>query len=211
VLHGRKPVGVLHDQRGAGQRPGDVPAGVAEAVADVRARLGAQRGEIREVPGQRLAPVHERGAGGERLFQRDHGRHRLVVHLDELERLSGGRFVRGDGGRHRLALEADDVDGQDGSVAERRAAIGITPGQLCAGQHDDDARQRAGAGGIDAGEARVRVRRAQNLGVRHAGQHQVGHIPRAARDLLDAVDPRHRPADVPHRPPAVRMASTIFR
>jgi len=85
-------------------------------MADVRAGRGATWKSAKCRP--RLADVDER-APSERLLERHHGRERLVVDVDELERPLGRRFVRPDG-RHRIALVAGDVDREHRPIAIRR-------------------------------------------------------------------------------------------
>ena len=65
------------------------------------------------------------------------------------------------------------------------------------GRRDDrqHAFQRLGARGVDADDARVRVRAAQQLGVHHARQREVGRVDRLAGDALLGVDARQPLAD----------------
>ena len=65
------------------------------------------------------------------------------------------------------------------------------------GRGDDrqHAFQRGRARGVDAGDARVRVRAAQQLGVHRARQRQVGRIDRLAGDALAGIDARQPLAD----------------
>ncbi len=57
------------------------------------------------------------------------------------------------------------------------------------------ARKRGGARRVDADDARVRVRGAQQLGVQHPRQHEVVGEPRLTGDLGAAVDAAPRAAD----------------
>ena len=218
VLDRRKAERVPDDEVGRRQRRGGVAAREVELVTDVRARPGPERREIGEVAGQRLARVDERRAGRQRILERQRRRQRLVVDVDQLERGGRRRLVDGGDRGHRLALVTRDVDGQDRTVAKRRAEVRIAPGEVGAGQHGHHAGQRAGPSGLHAREAGVSVRRAKHPGVSHARQHEIRHVPRAAGDLLDRVDAREGPADDPERtrahrspPPAATMASTILR
>ena len=100
------------------------------------------------------------------------GIERVVVDVDELERVPCGVVVLGDDERHLLALEADLVGGQHRLhvVGQRRH-----PGQALLrqiGARDDrlDLRMCLRRCDIDAGDPRVGVRRAQDGQVQHAGQ-----------------------------------------
>ena len=218
VLHGRKPVRVLHDDVGAAERRRRIAASELELVADVRARPWPQGRQIREVAGRRLARVDERGVLGQRLFERHHRREGLVVDVDQLERLFGRRLVDGGDRRHGLALVAGDADREHRPIAIRRTVVGIAPGQIGAGERREDAGPSAGARHVDASDPGVGVRRAEHLRVSHARQGQIGDVARAAGDLLDRVDTRHGMADDAQRPrahravsAAARTASTILR
>ena len=52
--------------------------------------------------------------------------------------------------------------------------------------------ERLGARGVDAADAGVRVRAAQQLGVHHAGQLEVGRVDRLAGDALPGIDAGQR-------------------
>jgi len=167
---------------------------------------------------RRLAGVHERRARGERLLERHRGRERLVVDVDELERGLRRRLVdRRDGG-HRLALVARDVDREHRPIAIRRPVIRIAPGEIGAGDRGKDARQHASARDVHAPDASVGIRRAQHLRVSHARHGEIGHVARAAGDLLERVHTGHGLTDDAQRSrahrafsAAARTASTIFR
>ena len=195
MLHGRKAVRVLHHEVGAGQRRGRVAAREAEAVADVGAGLGLERREIGEVAGQRLARVHQRRRRRQGLLERDGRPLGRVVHLDQVQRGGRGRLVDGGHRRHGLALEARDVDSEDRTVAERRPIIGIAPGEVGAAEHGEHAGQRASARGLDARDARMRVRRAEDTRVGHARQDEVGHVAGAPCNLLDRIHATNRVPD----------------
>ena len=218
MLHGRKPIHVLHDDVGAGERRRRIAARELELMADVRAGPRPQGRQIREVAGRRLARVDQRGPRSQRLLERHRSRERLVVDVDQLERLLGRRLVDGRDRRHRLALVPRDPDREHRPVAICRAVVGIAPGQIGAGERGEDAGPGAGARHVDARDPRVGVRRAEHLRVSHARHGQVGDVARAAGDFLDRVDARHRMADDAERSrahravsAAARTASTIFR
>ncbi len=223
VLDAGEPVGVLEHEVGAGERLPHVAAGVVELVADVGPGLRPQRGEVREVPGQRLTGVHQGGAGRQRLLQRRHRRQLLVLHLDEVQRLRRRRLVHRGNRHHRLALVADDLAGQEGPVAQGGPVERVAEREVGGGQDGIHARHLARRAHVHAEQARVRIRRAQQARVRHARQLHVAEIPRAARDLLERVRTAHGLANDPeaargagHDDAAfgvahARMASRIFR
>ncbi len=111
----------------AGRPVDDVVAGAARnVVADQRRALG-----------QRLPGVHQR-------------RQRLVVHLDQAQRVTGGVVVLGDDERDLLPLEAHLVGGQHGlSVVRQRRHPGQPAlGKHRAGDHRADLRVRLGGAGV---------------------------------------------------------------
>ena len=106
-----------------------------------------------------------------RLERVEHDRQRLVLDLDQVARVLGDVAVLGDHGRDRLAvvahlLDRDQVldDRAGAERGERRRVLG----DVGAGHDADDARQRLGLRGVDRDDARVRVRAADDRGVRHA-------------------------------------------
>jgi len=105
----------------------------------------------------------------------DDHRQRLVLHVDQLERVAGGVPVLGDDERHLLALEPDLVGGQHGLHVPGQ---GGHPGQLAPGQHlagDDgpDPGMRLGGRGVHRDDPGVRQRAAQDGAVQHARQRDV--------------------------------------
>jgi hypothetical protein len=126
----------------------------------------------------------DRRAGLKRAARVDHGRQRLVLHVDQLEGVPGGVAVLGDHERHLLALEPHLVGGQHGL---RVGGQGGHPGQVPCGQGlaGDDRRHlgvRLGRDGVDGHDAGVRVRAAQHRPVQHAGQLHVVHVGALAAD-----------------------------
>src|SRR3989304_3598742 len=89
---------------------------------------------------------------------------------------------------------------KDGSAPRRAppAATARTPGA------PEGATPGPAGGGlrVEPHEARVRVRRAHERDVQHPGQLEVGHVPGAAGDLLERVDPPDRLPDDAQRPGA---------
>ena len=114
----------------------------------------------------------------------DDGVQRVVVDVDQLQRVAGRIPVLGNDERHLLALEADLVGGQHRLhvVGQRRHPGQPLLGQVRAGHHRLDLRMRKGRSHIDAGDAGVRVRRAQDGQMQHARQGDVVDVGAAAAD-----------------------------
>ena len=113
-----------------------------------------------------------RRAGLHRLDRVDGDRQRLVLDLDQVERLVGDRQVVGRDGGHRLAGEDDAIDRQHGVGARLGARLQLR--DVGGGQHGAHARQRPRLAGVDALDAGVGVRAAQQPGLQQPGQLQVG-------------------------------------
>ena len=157
---------------------GDAVVGLALVVAD-DGRIGIER----------LLRVHDR-------------RQRLVVDLDQLQRVLGDVAVLGDDEGDLLALEADLVGGQHSLrvVGQRRH-----PGEVVTEQgrtrdalehlardDRDDAGQRLGRRRVDRQDARMRERAAQDRAVQHAGQVDVIDVVALAPDEALVLHALHR-------------------
>ena len=175
--------GVVEDTVRLGEAALDVAEGHRDALVDVSflaivvdARLGRREGLL--------------GLGDRR--------ERLVVDVDEVERLEGRQLVLRDDGGHGIADEADLVEAQrllvlahgEDPVFDRK----VLPGQ-------DEANARAGecARGVDRLDPRVRKRRAQELRVEHLGQDDIVGEAGLSGDLRAPVDAPARHADDPER------------
>ena len=145
----------------------------------------------------------ERRAGGRRLGGADHDRQRLVLHPHRLGAVAGGRRRLGDDHGHRLAHEPHAVGGQrrvrgdevlravavrelrlvrvgrNGAVRNRLEPVG---GRVGPGEHGKHARRLERGGGVDADDARVGVRRADEARVRLPRRVEVVAVPAAADD-----------------------------
>ncbi len=151
-------------------------------VRGVREGLGG-RGDVamadlrRDVAGGRRP--HLRRAGRDRGAGVDHARQRVVAHVDGFHRVARRVARLGDDRRHGFADEAHGVDGERmARRRRRRRAVGapeVRGGRqrLHAGAHEvgaghdgDDARHRGRGLRVDAENARVRIRRAQEQHVR---------------------------------------------
>ena len=96
----------------------------------------------------------------------------------------------------RLALVAHDVDRQDRPIANAGPKYGSQ--RSVAGATTTRRRASPRPPAVDADHARG-VRRADEPGVQHAGQLEVGHVPRTPGHLLERVRAAHRLSDDPER------------
>ena len=87
---------------------------------------------------------------GQRLLRVDDGRQRVVLDVDEVERVAGDVRALGDDAGDLLALEADLVGGQHrlGVAGQGRHPRQVVGRQRLAGDDGDDARQLLGRGGV---------------------------------------------------------------
>jgi hypothetical protein len=119
-----------------------------------------------------------------RLARVDDRRERVVLDIDELERVARRVAVVGDDERDLLALKAHFVGRQDGLgvVGQRRHPREVQALEVLAG--DDRAHLRMGECGrrVDRDDARVRERAAQHGAVEHAGQVDVVDVVALAAD-----------------------------
>ena len=167
--------------------PGDPHRGLGELSVDL---AEAQRHGLADVvPALPTLPVHlvdQRRA----LCQGRRGLHRrgqhLVVHRDQLQGPDGGVLVDRRHSRHAVADIAHLVGGQ-GRLIGGPGDHAVGPGQIRAGHHREDAGQGLGGAGVDGADARVGVRRAQDLAVGHARQAQVVGVEGLAGGLGDGV------------------------
>ncbi len=84
----------------------------ARRVADT---LGESRGHV-------AAGMHTRAVGPERIVERGHGRQRLVLDAQRVERVLGLGGALGDEESHRLPGVRDDLLGQDLGTGRRHQA-----------------------------------------------------------------------------------------
>ena len=131
-----------------------------------------------------LVVSDQRGVFVERLARVDDRRQRVVLDVDQRERVVGRVLVGRDHERDLLALEANLVAGEDGLrvVGDRRH-----PGQAerleVLGRDDrGDVGMRQSGGGVDREDARVRVRAAQHGAVHHAREPDVVEVVALAAD-----------------------------
>ena len=163
------------------------PAREREALGDDE--VGGREGRVR-------VAVRE-GAVGDDLAALgvEHGLERLVLDLDQLERVLGGVAVARDDDRERLARVARDLVG--GGAVGRRVLDADRErvrhrGHVGPGEDADDARVLERGRGVEADDARVRELRAEDRGVRGV-PHRVDVVHEAAlaaqqRLVLEARD-----------------------
>jgi hypothetical protein len=120
----------------------------------------------------------------ERLAGVDHGGQRLVLDVDQLQRVVGRVLVGRDHERDLLALEAHLVAGQHGLrvVGDRRHPREPERLQVLGGDDRRDVRVRERARRVDRDDLRVRVRGAQHLAVHHPRQLDVVEVGALAAD-----------------------------
>ena len=114
----------------------------------------------------------------------DHRRQRLVLDLDQLQRVAGAVAVVRHDERDLLALEAHLVRGQHGlHVARQRRHPGeLQALQVLAGDDGVHLRVLQGGGRVDRDDAGVRERAAQHRAVQHPGQRDVVDVGALAAD-----------------------------
>ena len=132
----------------------------------------------------------------------------LISHVNQFAAVLGFGAAARDHGAHCFALPARHVDG------DRRLRRRFQPFEMC--QYADPRRHhlgefRAGNNGDDAGrfscricrdcrDSRMRVRRAYECDMRHAGQDDVADVGATALRQPRQIGPRHRAADIGVRP-----------
>ena len=172
------------DDMGGGGEAGLGRGAVAalEAEDGVAGRLGP---ELRRAGGQRRAAVHHGGQG-------------LVADLDRLggvARLGGGlgddegdglaHMADGIGGQRMAGGDDDRGDGRHhGGAGQRADALG---GEVGMGQHQADAGHGPGGGGVDAGDAGMGMRGAQDMAVQRAGGGDIGDVAALAGEEAEVL------------------------
>ena len=194
--------------------------GLVDQIGLREARLDVADFEL-DVPFDVAGPmiVEIDGIGRHRLFRGEAGRQGLVLDPDEIAGAPRNRDRVGGDGRHRLAAVTHAVAG-DGRFGPRDGKHAVTFRGLAAGDDGADAGQRLGGRNVHRQDARVRHRTPLYEAGQRAGVGEVGGIARLARDLLGAVDHRHRHADgrdggdlrhaARSSSAAIRTASIIF-
>jgi len=135
-----------------------------------------------------------------RLVHIGHMRQDLVVHLDQLERITRRQRRGGGNSGHRMPVIKRLVAGHD--VFKDVPEITLQPRrkfhlvrEIGAGDHCLHILQCLGLGGVNAQDAGMGVRAAQDGAMQHAGGMGIGTEPGAAGDLVQPVGPVRAGAD----------------
>ena len=202
LMDHRHPVRLLDDHVGLGEALGHVAAVQPRLLRDVDGlgRLGFRLGDRHGTVGHRLAGVglgpglgDRGGAGLHRLEGIDGRGQDFVLDLDQVERLlADGRLVSGHGG-DRMPDEHHAVDGQHRMCPRRRLALQLR--NVGGGEDRPHAGQRARLARVDADDAGMRVRAAEELGVEQAAGLDVRDVLNLTGDLLRTIRARDREPD----------------
>ena len=175
-------------RRRVAARVDDVPAddgvGLGEGLLGGRLVAGLP-GRARQVVAlARLVVADQRRVGVERLAGVDHRRQRLVLDVDQRERVVGRVLVGRDHERDLLALEADLVARQHGLgvVGDRRHPGQAERLQVLGGDHRRDVGVLQRRRGVDRDDLGVRVGAAQDRAVHHPRQVDVVEVGALAAD-----------------------------
>ena len=145
-----------------------------------------------------LGMQHRIAARIDRLHHVGHGRQRLVLDLDESDRVLGDVAAVGDHQHHRLADMAHFAE-RDAALLDRRIGKARQrPGflrRLLAGDHCGHAGQRQRRALVDRLDAGVRMRAAQHRRVRHVRQRDVVDEAAAADQEARILLAQHARAD----------------
>ena len=171
VVFGDQPVGL--DRRTGIARIADRHRHAARGIGKRAFRIAvAEQSLAREVRAK--AVVQHRLRWIERGQRVDNCGQRLVVDLDQVERVLGEITVGRDDHGHRLADIAHPVDGDRPAFDRRLDADHQAGGEgsdILAGQHDGHAGRVACRLGSDGRDSRMRMRRTQDGGVQRARFH----------------------------------------
>ncbi len=164
--------------------------GVAERLLDVAER---QRHELVHVT--RVAVLVNPRFGVRQAVGGPAERAQRLVHdIDEIERLERGQLVACNHGGDGVAHKTHTLDGERVFVlADRQNPV--RDWKILAGEDQVHARVGTCPGGVDAGDAGVRRRGAEELTVHHPRQHDVVGKLRLPGDFRTAVHATARRAD----------------
>ena len=191
-----------------------LPAQAAEAEVEPQYDVGFGEGaiDVADVVGHRGrnvvvgAIVEQRRAGLERSLRIDDWRQLLVLDLDGIQRVLGQISALGDDRGHRLADVADAIGRQRIRHLGAKGAVRHQHRQLCGigseiGEADrvEHARLGAGRGYVDSNDACVCVRAAEESGMCHARQPDIGHVEAIAAQQPRILASAHALADVATR------------
>src|SRR5712672_2109598 len=106
---------------------------------------------------------------GQSFFGVGDGSEEFVFDFDQVQSLKGDQFFAGDYRGNRIANMAYMINTQGLLILTDRKDS-VFDGEIFASENEIDARVRRSKGDVDATNARVRMRRAQEFTVEHAGQ-----------------------------------------
>ena len=185
------------------ERGFDHGVGLGEALVGIARGMDALEAEI--VADRRM---DHRRLRIERSFRIGDRLQFFVIHRHQFAAVLGLGAGAGDHGADRFASPAGAIDG-DGVLRRGFKALEVCehpdPGrddlrQFCTGDDGDDARRCFRRCCVDTLDPRMRVRGTDVGHMRHARQHHIADILRAALRQAREVGPRHRAADVGIRP-----------
>jgi hypothetical protein len=171
-------------------------SGILERLLEHHVRRGQRGVDVAERERDVLADVAALGEGvdlvrlvvvRQRVLDREHGGQHLVVDVDQRERLGRGELVHGGDAGDGVAHVADLLETQRVLVA-RPGDDAVRHRQVLARDRGDHAGMRQRPRHVDALDAGVGMRRAQDLREQHAREHEVVGEDRHAGDLLAALD-----------------------
>ena len=174
------------------QAPASVPS--ASPTSQVKMWLWCLRGPCAPLVLPCEIVAQHRRVGGHRLVRIDERRQRLVLDLDEIDRVGGDVAVLGHDEGDLLALEQHLLVGQYRLhvAGQCRHAMQLERLQIGGGQHRLDARQLERCLLVDRFDAGVAIGRADEIAEQHAGQFEIVDIIALAlgeADVLDALAP----------------------
>ena len=112
---------------------------------------------------------------------------RLVIDHDRVERLLGSEFVDCRHRRHGVADITHAVQRDQRPVAQVQAPVHVHPGEVGTREHRDHAGHGQRSRNVDARDARVGQRAAQDAAVQHARHDHVARELRRAGHLIEVV------------------------
>ena len=146
-------------------------------------------------PGFEFLLVQERRIGSHRLFRSEDAFQFFVLDVDKFQCFERSPFIDRDHGGHRFAGITHFFNRQKRMIFDGMTEIGIQSFEIVAGNDAINAWMRFGTGLIDGDNFRMGVGTAENLGVGHADELQVGDVLRLAGDFDPAVAARDRMID----------------
>ena len=176
----------------------DDSVGLGEGL--VGRRLVARLPLVAGVVGLALLVVaDDGGVGGQRELRVDDGWERVVLDVDELERVPRDVRALGHHAGDLLALEPHLVGGEHGLRVTRQCGHPgeSVRGERLAGHDSDDAGERLGGRCVDVHDAGVRELAAQEREVQHPGEGDVLDVLAAALDEAVVLFALHAVADAP--------------